>query len=301
MIFDNLALYPTRNGFENLASPLIQKGLSKDEIRKTVFDMAQKLGLTLTLERLPKTMSGGERQRLALGRAMVRKPQFFLLDEPLSSLDAPLRFKLRSELKRLQTQEGHTFLMATPDFHEALAVADEIVMLEQGRVIQIADPQKLYDSPIDKNAAAFVGAPRINLLKAVFDTDQRLLKFAGFKVGPLKPSDYQKALAVNRDLTVGLRPENLRLIAPLVASKELAPPSPFTTKGQTVDLESLGRILALTINSQGQLVTTLADIEALKMAPLGSEVELAIVDPSLLMIFGPDGQNLNFDWNWALS
>ena len=168
MIFDNLALYPNKTGFDNIASSLVIRGESKSEIEKKVANIATILKLSSILKRLPKTMSGGERQRIALGRAFIRSPKIFLLDEPLSSLDAKLRIELRAELKRLQRERGYTFLLATPDFNEAMAIADTIIMLREGRIVQIAKPQMLYDVPVDRDVALFIGAAHINLIEASY-------------------------------------------------------------------------------------------------------------------------------------
>jgi multiple sugar transport system ATP-binding protein len=335
MIFDNLALYPNRNGFENMASSLSMRGVPREEIRRRVFAMADKLNLTLTLERLPKTMSGGERQRLALGRALIKNPKFYLLDEPLSSLDAPLRFKLRTELKRLQREEGRTFLLATPDFHEALAVADEIVVLHEGRVAQKAAPQDLYDRPADVRTALLVGSPRINLWPARLGDDGRL-RFAGF--APPLPPRLQKRLAgwsPRRPLSVGLRPENLRLgpvgrrspggpegaggaegwggpegssgltggLADQGGSEgRLGLDGPaedqlggLTAEGPLVDVESLGRAAAATVETEGQKAAALASASVLAgglAGGLGERVSLTIVNLGKLMVFDDQGRNL---------
>ena len=139
MIFDNLALYPNKTGYDNIASPLVIRKDSRETIVEKVDEMAKVLQISHILHRLPKTMSGGERQRIALGRALIRSPNLFLLDEPLSSLDAKLRIELRAELRRMQRDHGYTFLMATPDFNEAMAIADTIIMLREGKVVQVED------------------------------------------------------------------------------------------------------------------------------------------------------------------
>ena len=160
MIFDNLALYPNKTGWQNIASPLKLAGMSKADIANRVDEIASLLKIGHILDRVPATFSGGERQRVALGRAMVREPRFFLLDEPLSSLDFMLRIELRTELKRLQRDLGRTFLFATPDYTEALALADTVCVLLEGEVRQIAKAQDLYDEPADRDVARFVGNPR---------------------------------------------------------------------------------------------------------------------------------------------
>ena len=164
MIFDNLALYPNKTGYENVASPLKIARMPKDQIAKRVDEISGLLKIGHILDRLPATFSGGERQRVALGRAMVREPRFYLLDEPLSSLDFMLRIELRTELKRLQRDLGRTFIFATPDYTEALALADTVCVLLEGEVRQIARAQELYDEPADRDVARFVGNPKINIV-----------------------------------------------------------------------------------------------------------------------------------------
>ncbi|MDR0548737.1 MAG: ABC transporter ATP-binding protein [Deltaproteobacteria bacterium] len=284
MIFDNLALYPNKNGFENLASPLVQRKRPLSEIRQKVYSLAEKLNLTLVLDRLPKTMSGGEKQRLALGRALVREPRFFLLDEPLSSVDAPLRFKLRSELKRLQKQEARSFLMATPDFAEALAVGDKIITLNKGRVTQIATPKDLYARPVDLTTATFVGSPPINLFKGRFEGGA--LSFLGLRCpcpGPLA----KILMASPRDFTVGLRPENAALILPPNEPR----PEDIVGAAPLVDIEPLGRTLAVTLKLNGERLTTLASAAVLSRLTLGQEIKFKINEPESVLAFNSAGRN----------
>jgi multiple sugar transport system ATP-binding protein len=284
MIFDNLALYPNKNGFQNLASPLIQRGLPFEEVRAKVFAMAEKLNLTLVLDRLPKTMSGGEKQRLALGRALVREPSFFLLDEPLSSLDAPLRFMIRAELKRLQQEEGRSFLMATPDFAEALAVADTIIMLRDGKIVQTGKPQEIYESPVDDKAALFVGSPRINLLKARFDKGK--LSLFGLTLDCPKKIKDKLGSFETRDLTIGVRPENARLRVSGEAKEGASGLLPV------VDIESLGRTFAVTVSCGQENLTIIAGSEERKIAKIGEKAPFELVDPEKLLAFDAAGRNL---------
>ena len=231
MIFDNLALYPNKSGFDNIASPLVIRGESQGVIRDRVEAIAMTLQISHVLGRLPKTMSGGEKQRVALGRALIRTPRLFLLDEPLSSLDAKLRIELRAELRRMQRDHGYTFLMATPDYHEAMAIADTVIMLSQGRVVQVDTPQAVYDQPADRETACFVGAPQIKLLEGVYlaDSGDMLLESAGVRLTP--PGHLAELLKAKSDgFEIGIRPENLVLTAP-----EGAP-----IQGMLVDIEPLG-------------------------------------------------------------
>jgi len=276
MIFDNLALYPDKTGFENIASPLVIRGESKQAIKEKVAEMAAKLKVSHTLDRLPKTMSGGERQRIALGRALIRTPVLFLLDEPLSSLDAMLRIELRAELKRLQRECGCTFLMATPDYTEALAIADTVVMLRKGSVVQIDAPQTLYDLPVDREVAQFVGAPQINLIGARIDTLGHGVIMAADAVLPL-PEHLQAVLSGSgHDFELGIRPENLAL-----AANETDAP----IRAQVVDVEALGVKSVLTVrNDTAELRLVVESVRTLGMRA-GQTVGVEVVNPSTLLAF----------------
>lgn len=237
MIFDNLALYPNKTGFQNIASPLLLRGLPRETVEERVRAVAGKLAIGHVLGRLPRTMSGGERQRIALARALVRDPALFLLDEPLSSLDAMLRVELRAELRRIQRENGATFLLATPDFVEALALADTIVVLMEGRVRQIGSPQEIYDAPADRAVARFVGAPEINLVPAGLDTGRLRLLDTTFPA----PIALAKGLGTRTGFEAGLRPEDLTI----------GPPRAGAAEAILTDIEPLGVRAALTFEAAG--------------------------------------------------
>lgn len=277
MIFDNLALYPNRTGFDNIANPLKIRKLQKSEIDTRVRAVSKTLRIGHILKRLPKTMSGGERQRVALGRALVREPGLFLLDEPLSSLDAMLRVELRAELKRLQQEHGYSFLLATPDFQEALAVADTIVMLVAGEVRQVGTPESIYDDPADLDVARFVGAPEINLLRADFrgGNDGRI-RFLGGEHDV--PDSLAKIFpASGNSFKAGLRPEHLTLVQTGDAP----------TRATVVDIEPLGVKAAVTLfSAEDQLRTTIPASEALHLT-LGTEVGV-LPELDKMMAFDPE-------------
>lgn len=276
MIFDNLALYPNKTGFENIASPLVIHGESKSEIKEKVNNMAATLKVSHVLRRLPKTMSGGERQRIALGRALISPRNLFLLDEPLSSLDAMLRIELRAELKRLQRELGYTFFLATPDFNEAIAIADTVIMLREGRVVQIDQPQKLYDEPVDRDVASFVGAPQINLMRAGYvpDTGGGYIKAAEARLPvPLK---FKKIFnSVPYDFELGLRPENLRLVEPFRAH----------ILATLIDIEPLGLKSVLTVHNGETELRLIAESAEMQRIFPGQSVGIEISNLSLLLAF----------------
>jgi multiple sugar transport system ATP-binding protein len=264
MIFDNLALYPNKTGFENLASPLRIRNAAPDVIAERVNAVAGTLRIGHVLTRLPRTMSGGERQRVALGRALVREPALFLLDEPLSSLDAMLRVELRAELKRLQREHGYTFLMATPDFQEALAVADVVVMLVGGTVRQIAAPDDLYANPADRDVARFVGAPEINLLSGGIDAARpgRITLLGAESV--IDGSIWAKAAAAAGPVEFGLRPEHLAI----VRTGEAAMVATIS------DIEPLGVQAAISLAAGGGTLRSVMPASDALHLSIGTEVGL---------------------------
>ncbi len=284
MILDNLALYPNRTGYANIASPLLIRGEPPEEIERKVTEMATMLKVAHTLQRLPKTMSGGERQRIALGRALIRTPSLFLLDEPLSSLDAMLRIELRAELKRLQREQGHSFLLATPDFTEAMAVADTVVMLRQGRVVQIARPQDLYDDPVDREAATFVGAPQINLAAAshVPGEGGGQILFAATRIA-VPPHLRDGVASGPRDFELGIRPENLAL----------ADPGGAQIRARLADIEPLGLKSVLTVRNEAAELRVLVESAETHALTLNQAVGLNLTNTPKLLAFDPSsGQRL---------
>jgi len=173
MVFQNYALYPHMTVYENISFPLIarrkQIGLTKEEIRKRVLEIARFLGIEDLLDRYPSQLSGGQQQRVALARALVRRPKVWLLDEPLSNLDAKLRVYMRSELKKIQKQLGITTIYVTHDQVEAMSMADRIAVMNRGRVLQVGTPDELYNKPIDTFVATFIGSPPMNLIPCVLE------------------------------------------------------------------------------------------------------------------------------------
>jgi multiple sugar transport system ATP-binding protein len=165
MVFQSYALYPHKDVYGNLAFPLRMAGLERGEIDRRVREAAARLGIEGLLDRKPRDLSGGQRQRVALGRALVRKPRVFLLDEPLSNLDAALRVQMRAELKKLHADLGVTFVYVTHDQAEAMTLSDRVVVFNEGVVQQYAPPREVYDRPANVFVARFLGSPPINLLE----------------------------------------------------------------------------------------------------------------------------------------
>jgi len=209
MVFQSYALYPHRSVAENLGFGLRMAGLSRERIRERVESVARSLGIADLLERRPSQLSGGQRQRVALGRAIAREPKAFLLDEPLSNLDAKLRSETRAEIARLHRQLGATMLYVTHDQEEAMTLGDRIAVMREGRLEQVGEPLDVYRLPRSTFVAELVGAPTINLLpcERVEESGRTLLRGAGLSL-PTPP-----ALPEVRAVTVGIRPESLTLSA----------------------------------------------------------------------------------------
>lgn len=213
MVFQDYALYPHMTVAENMGFALRMMGVPKAEIKARVATAAERLSLTALLDRKPKNMSGGQRQRVAMGRAIVREPQVFLMDEPLSNLDAKLRVQMRAEIAALQRQLGITTLYVTHDQVEAMTMGHRVAVMKNGRLQQAAPPQELYDSPANVFVAGFIGSPKMNLYKSVLSKDgQGRLQVA---FGDQSIVIDETILAANPRLagqalgpvTVGMRPE----------------------------------------------------------------------------------------------
>ena len=208
MVFQSYALYPHMTVRENMGFALKFAGLPKDKIDARVNAAAKTLGLEKLMDRRPKDLSGGQRQRVAIGRAIVRQPQVFLFDEPLSNLDAELRVHMRIEIARLHKELATTIIYVTHDQVEAMTLADKIVVLRDGRIEQVGSPLTLYDDPDNLFVAGFIGSPKMNFLKARIQDGRLVLpEFAGQSL-PLPPLATQPANGA--EVTLGLRPELFR-------------------------------------------------------------------------------------------
>src|SRR5574344_374661 len=204
-VFQSYALYPHMTVYENIAFGLKMRKYDKLTIDKKVHEAAEILNLEDLLERKPKQLSGGQRQRVALGRAIVRSPKVFLMDEPLSNLDAKLRVQMRSEIKKLHEKLQTTFIYVTHDQTEALTMGDRIVVLDKGVIQQIDTPENIYNNPKNTFVAGFVGSPPMNFIEA--DYKNEALYFDKFSI-PV--NDLQKeAIAQRYKVLVGIRPENM--------------------------------------------------------------------------------------------
>jgi multiple sugar transport system ATP-binding protein len=240
MVFQSYALYPHLSVYENIAFGLKIKKMPKDEIERRVNDAARILGLEPFLKRKPRALSGGQRQRVAMGRAIVRQPQAFLMDEPLSNLDAKLRVQMRAEIAGLQRTLGVTTIYVTHDQVEAMTMGDRVAVMRKGELQQVADPQTLYDRPLNLFVGGFIGSPSMNMVEAALASQNGGLVA---NVGAQKVLIDAQTLAARpalksfegKDVVLGIRPEDLEDAA-------LSPDTPadHRLKGKVTLTEALG-------------------------------------------------------------
>lgn len=213
MVFQNYALYPHMTVFDNMAFGLKLRKTPKDEIKKRVHEAARILEIDHLLDRKPKALSGGQRQRVALGRAIVRDPKVFLMDEPLSNLDAKLRVQMRLEITKLHQRLNTTFIYVTHDQTEALTMGTRIVVMKDGLIQQVDTPTSLYDKPVNMFVAGFIGSPQMNFINVTVEKqgDSVYLKFGEHKIKlpeakakKLEGTDYY-----GKDVVMGIRPESM--------------------------------------------------------------------------------------------
>ncbi|HEX4649147.1 MAG TPA: sn-glycerol-3-phosphate ABC transporter ATP-binding protein UgpC [Steroidobacteraceae bacterium] len=282
MVFQSYALYPHMTVAENLGFGLKLRGHSRAETARRVRESADVLGLTELLERRPAALSGGQRQRVALGRALVRDPAVFLLDEPLSNLDAKLRAGVRTEIARLHRRLDSTMVYVTHDQIEAMTLGQRIVVLDRGEIQQIDTPMKVYEQPANLFVAGFIGSPAMNFLRGRLvhqDGLQLELGFTRVRLADTADADGELASLVGEQIVAGLRPEDLRL-APAAA------PSPQEPQ--------LRAVLELTepVGNEVFLNTRAGDAELLlrvlpqSLPAPGEEVTLTF-SPARLHLFDP--------------
>jgi multiple sugar transport system ATP-binding protein len=272
MVFQTFALYPHLSIYENLAYPLRQAGVTRDEIKRRVGETAEMLRLTHTLDRKPGTASGGEQQRVAIGRALVRRPGLLLLDEPLTNLDAKLRNDTRAEFKRLHRELGMTIIFATPDELEALSMGQRIGLLTDGKIVQTGTPDQLYTEPKNAYVASMVGSPKVNLINATrkgADAAPSVeTPFMSAEEGPW--ADALKAFPVGSDLYFGFRPNDIQ---PLQDGQTANGPS-FTARVHLT--EPLGDIVILDLEAGGaELKMVLPEEQAIRYS-VGDEVPVFV-------------------------
>lgn len=272
MIFQTFALYPHLSIYANLAYPLMREKVSGSEIRRRVNEVAELLRVTHTLKRKPPTLSGGEQQRVAIGRAIIRRPKLLLLDEPLTNLDAKLRNDMRAEFKRLHRELGMTMLYATPDQLEALTMGARIALIDNGKIVETGTPRDMYGSPSHTFVASMLGSPVINLIKGKINqagTDRKLeLPFGELCLGN---SSLHSDLSSGDSVTLGIRPHDLH-----VSSDAHALFSPdLNITGRIHLTEPLGDVTVLDIDVNGNLLKiVLPEDKAVAYSP-GQDIDLS--------------------------
>ena len=273
MVFQNYALYPHMTVFDNMAFGLKLRKVPKDEIRKKVEEAAKILDLDKLLDRKPKALSGGQRQRVAMGRAIVREPKVFLMDEPLSSLDAKLRVQMRAEIAALHQRLGATIIYVTHDQTGAMTLGTRIVVLKDGVTMQIDSPQKLYNEPNNLFVAGFIGSPQMNFLdaKCVVEGDKVSLKFAENTIvlPPAKAKKLSSGKYNGKTVVLGIRPED---IDDDPIALETHKNSVFNTKVTGYELLGSEVLLYYTVNG----TTMTAKVDSRTPARLGDAIRLAM-------------------------
>jgi len=276
MVFQNYALYPHMNASANMGFALKMRGVDKDEIKRRVLEAARILGLTDSLQKKPRTLSGGQRQRVAMGRAIVRKPQAFLMDEPLSNLDAKLRVEMRAEIARLQRDLSVTTVYVTHDQTEAMTMGDRVAVMRNGLLQQVDAPQVLYERPRNLFVAGFIGSPAMNLVMAdlVREDGHVWVGFGGHRLR-LASSMLENRPALSRfegrRVVVGIRPEDMEDAAILRETHE------DRRMSVVCDIrEDMGSEVYIHFNVPGEPVTSKEVVEALVVdAPEDEETRLA--------------------------
>jgi multiple sugar transport system ATP-binding protein len=277
MVFQNYALYPHMNAHRNMGFALKMRGVPKDEIDRRVREAARILGLTDSLQKKPRTLSGGQRQRVAMGRAIVRNPQAFLMDEPLSNLDAKLRVEMRAEIARIQRDLGVTTVYVTHDQVEAMTMGDRVAVMRAGHLQQVDAPQALYERPRNLFVAEFIGSPAMNLILAdlVHENGDLWVKFGDQRLRPTETTLERHpglgGFEGSRKVVLGIRPEDIEdasLVRDASAERRLS---------VVCDIrEDMGSEVYIHFNVQGDPVTSKEVAEAMVVdTPEDGEARLA--------------------------
>jgi len=285
MVFQNYALYPHMKAFDNIAFPLKVQKRPKEEIKKRVKKTAEILKIEHLLDRKPKELSGGERQRVALGRAIIKEPKVFLMDEPLANVDARLRVHLRTELKRLQRELGITTIYVTHDQIEAMTMADRVVVINKGRLMQVSPPRELYDNPATTFVADFIGNPPMNLIDcSLVEKNGRL--FADSGIFTIDVSGFADILsgAQSSKLLIGVRPEDFSIGKRVKGKVNFA--------ASVYALEPLGTEIIVTFEANGKLLRTGAPVSF--WAGVGKKIDVSFDERKMYIFDEKTGKNLRF-------
>jgi ABC-type sugar transport system ATPase subunit len=279
MVFQDYALYPHMSVLENVGYPLKVRGVSQSALRERVSQVAEQLQIGGLLDRRPGQLSGGQQQRVALARAVVHKAQVTLYDEPLSNLDTKLRLEARAFLKRLQKDVGITSIYVTHDQAEAMALADRIVVMNLGRVMQVGTPMEVYRRPANTFVASFIGSPPMNLLPCTVDAASRSVRFDTGDVLRFEtlPDGFEKASQLGGQITLGIRPEHITLhTAPVDGA----------IPGEVYVTQLLGSEALVMVNVGEHLVSITVDVDT--ALPDREQVWLAF-NPARVFFYDAEG------------
>ncbi|HHP7230671.1 MAG TPA: ABC transporter ATP-binding protein [Xenococcaceae cyanobacterium] len=280
MVFQNYALYPHMSVAENLAFGLKMRQVESATINRRIQEVARSLNIEHLLKRKPKQLSGGQQQRVALGRAIAREPQVFLLDEPLSNLDAQLRDDTRAELKQLQNRVRITTIYVTHDQVEAMTLADRIVVLQDGKIQQIGTPQEVYQHPTNRMVATFLGSPPMNILPVTYSDGRLLVNKQAITIS----SQLQKQLQLipGKHYDLGIRPEHITL-----SNSETSDDAPLSLTLEVITIEPLGKETLV----KGKVVNSQTKIDVFAAADwrgkLGDRLKVRL-DATQLYLFEPE-------------
>jgi multiple sugar transport system ATP-binding protein len=281
MVFQNYALYPHMSVADNIAFGLRRLKVPEADIRRRVAEVANTLSLEQYLSRRPAELSGGQQQRVAIARAMIKTPEVFLFDEPLSNLDAKLRNHMRVEIARLHQSLKTTTVYVTHDQHEAMTLADRIVLLKDGRIEQIGTPQEIFERPLSRFVAGFIGTPAMNFLDLRVRQRPQGLELVGPQ-GVLQLPASRFAVGSREQATVGVRPAHLRLCLE---------GSPFSLRGNVELVEYLGHDVMVTLDCAGTAVCAMVPVA---QRPQVGEAVSFTVSAEHVHLFDPDtGQSLH--------
>ena len=284
MVFQNYALYPHMTVFDNMAFGLKLRKTPKEEIKRRVEEAARILDITHLLDRRPKALSGGQKQRVALGRAIVREPKVFLLDEPLSNLDVKLRASMRTELTKIHKKVGTTFVYVTHDQVEAMTMASRIVVMKDGLIQQVDTPQNLYDFPVNIFVAGFIGTPQMNFINSKLEKrgDDVYVTFGEYALKLPKERAANPALAdyIGKEIIMGIRPEGIHDEQRII---DEMPESAIETTIDVTELMGAEIHLYLTVDEQ----TVVARVASTSKARAGDVIKVAF-DMNRVHIFDKD-------------
>ena len=283
MVFQSYALYPHMNVYKNMSFGLKLRRVPKSDIDRRVHEAAAILGIEDLLKRKPGALSGGQRQRVALGRAIVREPKVFLMDEPLSNLDAKLRVQMRTEITKLHRRLKTTFIYVTHDQTEAMTMGTRIVVMKDGVIQQVDTPQNLFDHPANKFVATFIGTPQMNIIRAKL-TPREGKMYAVFgenavRIPDLTVKRLKSDIYIGKDVYLGIRPENLSDEAEFVAENSL-----YSCEAKVAMTELMGSVTYLYFNVNGVEGNLVASVDPRTRTQAGQTLRVAM-DPARLHLF----------------